>query len=113
MRSARISVFVTMLVLICIGIVMIYSASSIATWQASGESYGLLKKQCLYVLIGCVAMVATMAVDYHLLRRFAKPLLIISVIPLLMVLVPGISREVGGASAGCISQDSTISRRNL
>jgi len=97
MRNARISVFVTMLVLICIGIVMIYSASSIATWQASGESYGLLKKQCLYLLIGCIAMVGAMAVDYHLLRRFAKLLLVISVIPLVLVLLPGISREVGGA----------------
>ncbi|MDD5019375.1 MAG: putative lipid II flippase FtsW [Candidatus Omnitrophica bacterium] len=97
MRNARISIFVTMLILICIGIVMIYSASSISMWQSSGETYGLLKKQCLYVLIGFIAMTMAMAFDYHLLRRFAKPLLLVSVIPLVLVLLPGISREVGGA----------------
>ncbi|MFA5038474.1 MAG: putative lipid II flippase FtsW [Candidatus Omnitrophota bacterium] len=97
MRSARISIFVTMLILISIGVVMIYSASSIPVWQSSGQSYGLLKKQLLYVLFGFIGMSVAMAMDYHALRRWAKPLLLLSVIPLVLVLVPGISREVGGA----------------
>ncbi|MBI5873526.1 MAG: putative lipid II flippase FtsW [Candidatus Omnitrophica bacterium] len=97
MRSTRISIFVITLILIGIGVVMIYSASSIPMWQNTGESAGLLKKQLLYLMIGFAAMFATMAIDYQKLRKFIKPLFIVAVIPLLLVITPGISREVGGA----------------
>ncbi|HAJ57027.1 MAG TPA: putative lipid II flippase FtsW [Candidatus Omnitrophica bacterium] len=97
MRSTRISIFVITLMLIGIGVVMIYSASSIPMWQSTGESAGLLKKQLFYVLVGFFAMFAAMAVDYHRLRKIVKPLFLIAVIPLVLVITPGISREVGGA----------------
>ena len=97
MRSTRISIFVTMLIFIGIGVVMIYSASSIPMWQSTGESASLLKKQILYLAIGFVAMFLAMAIDYHQLCKISKPLLVIAVIPLVLVLVPGLSREVGGA----------------
>lgn len=97
MRSTRISIFVITLVLIGIGVVMIYSASSISMWQSTGESAGLLKKQLLYLVIGFVAMFISMAVDYQSLRKIVKPLFVAAVIPLVLVLVPGISREAGGA----------------
>ena len=87
----------TMLILIGVGVVMIYSASSIPMWQNIGESAGLLKKQILYLMVGFVAMFIAMAIDYQKLRRFTKPLLVIAVLPLILVLIPGFSREVGGA----------------
>jgi len=97
MRSTRISIFVTMLILIGIGIVMIYSASSIPMWQSTGKSGSLLKKQFLYLIVGFAAMFVSMAVDYQKLRKLAKPLLIFTIIPLILVIIPGISRESGGA----------------
>ncbi len=97
MRSIRISIFVITLILIGIGVVMIYSASSISMWQSTGESAGLLKKQLLYLVIGFLAMFTSMAIDYQKLRKFVKPLFVASVIPLVLVLVPGISHEAGGA----------------
>lgn len=97
MRSVRISIFVCVLILIGIGVVMIYSASSIPMWQQTGRSAGLLKKQILYLILGFGAMIFSMAVDYQKLRKFVKPILVASIIPLVLVLVPGISREVGGA----------------
>lgn len=97
MRSTRIAIFVTTLILIGIGVVMIYSASSIPMWQKTGESEGLLKKQALYILFGFLAMFVAMSLDYHALKRWAKPLLALSVIPLVLVILPGISHEAGGA----------------
>jgi cell division protein FtsW len=38
-----------------------------------------------------------MSIDYRKFRRFAKPLLIFSLFLLVLVLIPGISREVSGA----------------
>lgn len=97
MRSTRIAIFVTTLVLIGIGVVMIYSASSISVWQRTGESAGLLKKQIIYVFLGFVGMLGMMALDYHKLQRYAKPILVASIIPLVLVILPGIARESGGA----------------
>jgi cell division protein FtsW len=97
MRSARISIFVSTLILIGIGVVMIYSASSIPMWQRTGESAALLKKQLFFLLFGFAGMLLSMMVDYQRLRRWAKPLLIVSALPLVILLVPGITREVGGA----------------
>lgn len=97
MRNTRIAIFVTVLILIGIGVVMIYSASSIPMWQQTGQSSALLKKQLFYLAVGFIAMFFAMVIDYQKLRKFSKLLLVIAVVPLVLVLVPGISREVGGA----------------
>lgn len=97
MRSLRISIFLTMIILIGLGLVMIYSASSVTMWQKTGESAAFLKKQAVYVFAGFLLMFLVMSVDYHYLCRWSKPLLILFGLPLLFLVIPGISREVGGA----------------
>ena len=97
MRRLRISIFVTMFILICVGVVMIYSASSVTTWQRTGESTQLLRKQAFFVLIGFIAMFGVMALDYGTLKRVAKPLFLVSLFSLAIVLLPGVAHEAGGA----------------
>ncbi|MGE5280280.1 MAG: putative lipid II flippase FtsW [Deltaproteobacteria bacterium] len=97
MRTLRISIFITTLVLVCIGIVMIYSASSITSWQRTGQSSELLRKQALFVVFGLLGMFAVMAMDYRHLRDHAKTLFLASLVPLFVVLLPGVAHEAGGA----------------
>ncbi len=97
MRRLRISIFVTTFILICIGVVMIYSASCVTAWQSSGESTQLLRKQALFVLFGSLAMFGVMAMDYRALKKVAKPLFLLSLLPLVVVLLPGVAHEAGGA----------------
>jgi cell division protein FtsW len=97
MRTLRISIFVTTFILICIGIVMIYSASSVTSWQRSGQSTELLRKQAFFVVTGFCGMFGVMALDYRKLKKIAKPLFALSLVPLLAVLLPGVAREAGGA----------------
>jgi cell division protein FtsW len=49
------------------------------------------------MLIGAVLTFMFMIIDYRKLRNFAQPLLFISIILLILVLIPGIGREVSGA----------------
>lgn len=95
MRNVRISLFLITLFLVCIGIVMIYSASSIYAWENLGDTNYYLKRQLLYVGIGCLFMFLAMSFDYKLLRRYAKPILIVSLFLLALVLILG--KEAGGA----------------
>jgi cell division protein FtsW len=96
-RNIRIRLFAVTVVLICIGIVMIYSASSVYAWERYKDSFFFLKRHISFVLIGAVLAFLAMSVDYRRFQRYARPLLLISLVLLVLVLIPGIGREVAGA----------------
>ncbi len=83
--------------LIFIGILMIYSASGIYALEELGDSLYYLKRHVVFVLVGIMAALAVMAVDYRDLQRWAKPLLLFNVLLLVLVLLPGLGRSGGGA----------------
>ncbi len=96
-RNIRLNLFTSVSILICIGIVMIYSSTSIYAWQNYHDSFFFLKRHLAFLLIGIFLSFGVMCVDYRKLRYVSKPLLIISFILLVLVLIPGIGREVSGA----------------
>jgi len=96
-RNLRINIFSVSVVLICIGIVMIYSASNIYALEQYKDGMFFLKRHLSFLAIGAVLTFVVMSVDYRKFKKFAKPLLIISAVLLLLVLVPGLGREVSGA----------------
>lgn len=49
------------------------------------------------MLIGAILTFIFMVVDYRKLRKIARPLLVISLVLLVLVLIPGVGREVSGA----------------
>lgn len=97
MRKVRIYLLMITFSLICIGIVMIYSASSIYAWEVYKDSAFFLKRHLVFVCIGLIITLFIMALDYNRLRAYSKPLLIFSFLLLLLVLIPGLGKEVGGA----------------
>jgi len=60
--------FGTVLVLVGLGLVMVYSAS-VAQAQGRGPVNPFFARQCLAALVGAAGMFAAMHVDYRLLRR--------------------------------------------
>lgn len=96
-RNIRINIFMTVVILICIGIVMIYSASSIFAWEKYKDGFFFLKRHITFIVVGLFLTFLVMSIDYKLLRRFARPAWIVSFLLLVLVLLPGIGREVAGA----------------
>jgi len=96
-RNVRLNLFSIAVVLICVGIVMIYSASSIYAAERYKDGFFFLKRHVAFLLIGVILAFLVMGMDYRALRNWAKPLVAISVLLLILVLVPGIGREVAGA----------------
>lgn len=96
-RTLRLNLFAVTVVLVCVGVVMIYSASSIYAWERYKDGFFFLKRHVSFLLIGAVLMFLVMAFDFRLLRAYARPLLFISFALLVLVLIPGIGREVSGA----------------
>ena len=85
MGSIDYGVFYVVIVLLAIGVVMVYSASSYyAMYHDKVSSTYYLVKQAISAVAGFIAMFFFMSVDYHLLKKVTVPLMIIT-IPLLLV----------------------------
>jgi cell division protein FtsW len=85
------------LALVGIGIVMVYSTSAILAGDRFGDPYYFLKRQALYAGIGFVLMIFMIFFPYGVLRRFAYPIFILSILLLIAVLIPGIGHRAGGS----------------
>lgn len=97
LRNTRVNLAAASMILICVGIVMIYSTSAIYALETLGDSAYYLKRHLAYVFIGIICCFLMMSVDYLKFRKMAKPLLLFSVFLLVLLLTPGISKEIGGA----------------
>lgn len=97
MRSTRVSIFLIVCVLAAIGIVMIYSASAIYAYGNMGDSLYYLKRHLVYLAIGIFMMFFAMSMDMERLKKFSRPMILLSICLLVMVLVPHIGRETSGA----------------
>ncbi len=96
-RSPDFLIFLITILLLCIGVVMVFSASAVTAEQRFGDAYHFLKQQMLWVVIGVAAMITAMNIDYFRLKKLALPALIIGVLLLVAVLIPGVGSEVKGA----------------
>lgn len=75
----------TIVILLAIGVIMVYSASSYFAMVNYGDSMEFLKKQALFAIIGFIAMMFISRCDYHKLKKLTVPLLLIT--PILLVAV--------------------------
>jgi cell division protein FtsW len=97
MRRIRISIFVIVVILICIGTVFVYSSSAIFTYDKYHSTTYFLNHHLFYLFIGTVLAALMMMLDLRSICRWIKPLFLFSVILLVLVFVPFFSREAGGA----------------
>jgi len=101
------------LALVGIGVVMVYSTSAIIAGDRFGDPYYFLKRQALYAAIGFVLMILMMFFPYEVLKRFAYPLLILSVLLFIAVLIPGIGYRACGAMRWLKIQSFSFNPRSL
>jgi rod shape determining protein RodA len=75
-----------------VGILTIYSSAYSVTEQNTG---GLAVRQLWWLVVGIVAMLSTLALDYHYMERLVYPFFAAVLLLLLLVLIVG---SVGGGS---------------
>ena len=85
------------LALLGIGFIMVYSSSAVRGYIQFDDPYHFLKMEVIWAIMGLAAMVLSMWVDLRMLRRFAKPALLIAIALLIAVKIPGIGRRVNGS----------------
>ncbi len=83
------------LVLLVFGLVMLSSASLVQSLENKHPPYYYVIHQLVYgVGIGLPLCWVLSILDYHLWKRYALPIMILSVVSVLLVLVPGIGTEL-------------------
>ncbi|MBW3639534.1 MAG: putative lipid II flippase FtsW [Actinobacteria bacterium] len=88
---------VSTLLLLAIGLVMVFSASSVRSYADTGSVFSTGLKQATFVLVGLPLMYAASRLPVRIYRAAAYPLLLISLALLVTVLFVG--KEVKGATS--------------
>ncbi|MEW6009248.1 MAG: FtsW/RodA/SpoVE family cell cycle protein, partial [Candidatus Omnitrophota bacterium] len=97
LKQLRKSLAIITLILLSFGLIMVYSSSAIFAWERTGDSAYFLKRHLLFLLVGFVFSFLLLFYDYRKLSKFSKPLMIFALLFLILVLIPGIGKEVAGA----------------
>jgi cell division protein FtsW len=79
--------FGVVLVLVLFGLVMVFSASAVMAKYSLGSPYSYVMRQALWAVLGLLAMVALMQVDY---RRYNNPRVVFPAVTVTMLLLVGV-----------------------
>ena len=90
-------IFIAVTFLISIGTLMVYSTSSVFALEKFGDPNYFLKRHVIYLSIGLLFMFSLMKINYVYLRKILYPAYILGLLMLVLVLIPGIGKEVSGA----------------
>jgi cell division protein FtsW len=94
------NLFWAALILLGLGLVMVYSSSvdsAAASKLSNYENYYYLVRQSIYILLGFILGYICFLIPIYFWQRTAPYLFIVGLILLVIVLIPGIGREVNGS----------------
>ncbi|MBN2558709.1 MAG: putative lipid II flippase FtsW [Clostridia bacterium] len=90
-------IFAFTLILIALGIVMVFSASTPAAKNQFNDIYHYLRQQLYAFAIGFAAMITASFVNYNIYKKLAYWIFGAALIMIILVLVPGIGTIYNGA----------------
>lgn len=90
-------IFFSVLGLLTVGIIMVYSASAVSANVNFADSCYFLKRQLILATLGIFALLLMMKTDYHIWQKLSKPIMLGTFILLILVLIFGLEKVVNGA----------------
>ncbi len=85
--------FITIIVLLCIGLVMMASASSYYSLNETGNSNYLLTRQMIFAVIGVVVMLVLSNIDYSVYKKWSYLAYVLGILLMIAVLFIGVERN--------------------
>ena len=84
-------------ILLSLGICMVFSSSYIMAYRWYNNSFYFFIRQLIFTLIGVSAFIIALKTHYQIWRKFAVPILFLSILLLLLLYLPGLGKYVRGA----------------
>ena len=99
MKAAVTTLAFCVAALLALGLVMLYSSSMVMMDKHTHVEVGahMLQMQVLWCVLGIITAVVIAALDYQLLKKFAWPLFIGTLLLALLVFVPHLGMKINGA----------------
>ncbi len=97
LRYLSSSLFLSIIALIGIGLVQVYSSSFIFAIESYGDGLFFFKKQLLFALVSFVVLIGTIHLPFKYIEKFGWLLWLFSGALVLATFIPGIGIRVGGA----------------
>lgn len=91
-------ILVVVIALSALGILMVYSSSALKGYLADDDTFATVGPQIQWAVLGIVAMLVMMKVDYRYLRLVSVPLYVVAIALLVLVFVPEFNIVVGGSA---------------
>jgi cell division protein FtsW len=91
------ALLVAVMALTAIGIVMVYSASSVRSYFSSADPAAQGLEQLVWAGMGMTGLLVAMRIDFRHLRYLAIPIFVVTLVLLVAVLIPGIGAEINGS----------------
>jgi len=88
MGSIDFILFSAIMILVAVGVVMVFSASSYSAFFSKATNYDsmyYLKRQGAFAVIGICAMAFMIRTDYHKLKKFTKVIMLVTIVLLCVV----------------------------
>jgi cell division protein FtsW len=89
--------FLVVVLLVCIGLIMIFSASAVTSDVKYQDAFFFVKRQLIWAILGLMVMLVLMKANYQKLRELGVAGLVLALLCLVAVLLPGIGKDVKGA----------------
>jgi cell division protein FtsW len=96
-RKYDITLFLTTVLIIALGLVMVYSTSAMISIVQYGVSYHFILRQAVYVALSAFFIWYLMHNDYHILKSFYMIILFVIILMMFMVFIPHIGIDAGGS----------------
>ena len=98
-KSFDIPFLLIVLALLAFGLTVLYSASTVQSYNIFGVTDYYIKHQLLYgAALGLLAMFACSKIDYHIWRKLLPFLLLLALLLLMLAKIPGFNFSSGGAA---------------
>ncbi|MDH4121542.1 MAG: putative lipid II flippase FtsW [Deltaproteobacteria bacterium] len=88
----------SMMLLVMVGVVMIFSASALLSDRLYGSGAAMLRTHLIHLTLGMAALGAGFVIPYSLWREWIPQGLLAGLVLLALVLIPGVGHNAGGAS---------------
>jgi cell division protein FtsW len=97
-RFYRNALLFTVLMLVSLGLLVIFTSSSIFADIKLKDSLFFVRKQAMFGLLGFLAIIAIQWTPFRFLEKITLPFIVVTILLLIITLIPGLQHKANGAA---------------